>query len=223
LALRKPLLAALAVLAAVALFLAWKADKVVDRILDLRYGGVPSLPSLPKPRDLREANLQDLDYLARLLDYDRSFNDESRVEFTRRLARLRENAATLSRGELLMGISKAVAIADNPHTSVERGFWRAYLNSAPVRFEWFAEGLHVVRAREDVAELLGRRVVAVVIRARECRVSAAPVRSRIPMPRPCDGSHPRRESRKQQASIASHGTCETRQVSHCRRVSIKCD
>jgi hypothetical protein len=161
LALRKPLLAALAVLAAVALFLAWKADKVVDRILDLRYGGVPSLPSLPKPRDLREANLQDLDYLARLLDYDRSFNDESRVEFTRRLARLRENAATLSRGELLMGISKAVAIADNPHTSVERGFWRAYLNSAPVRFEWFAEGLHVVRARQDVAELLGRRVVAI--------------------------------------------------------------
>jgi hypothetical protein len=64
---------------------------------------VPALPSLAKPRDLREANLQDLDYLARLLDYDRSFNDESRVEFTRRLARLRENAATLSRGELLMG------------------------------------------------------------------------------------------------------------------------
>ena len=160
-ALRKPLLAALAALAAVALFLAWKGDKVVDRILDLRYGGVPPAPALAKPRDAREANLQDLDYLARLVDYDRSFSDEARVEFARRLARIRESAATLSRGELFLGIAKAVAVAGNPHTSVERGFWRAYLNSAPVRFEWFAEGLYVVRARADAVELLGRRVVAI--------------------------------------------------------------
>jgi hypothetical protein len=154
-------LLALAALAAAGLLLAWKGDKVVDRILDMRYGGVPPVPSLPKPRNPAEANLQDLDYLARLLDYDRSFGDEARVEFTRRLARLKEGAASMSRGELLMGIAKALAVADNPHTNVERGFWRAYLNSAPVRFEWFAEGLFVVRARQDHAGLLGKRVVAI--------------------------------------------------------------
>jgi hypothetical protein len=161
LARRSLLLAALAALVAAGAFLAWKGDKVVDRILDMRYGGVPPVPSLPKPRDAAEANLQDLDYLARLLDYDRSFSDEARVEFSRRLARLKEGAASMSRGELLMGIARALAVADNPHTGVERGFWRAYLNSAPVRFEWFAEGLFVVRARQDHAGLLGKRVVAI--------------------------------------------------------------
>jgi hypothetical protein len=106
LALRKPLLAALAALAAVALLLAWKGDKVVDRILDLRYGGVPAKPDFAKPRDAKEANLQDLEYLARILDYDRSFSDEARVEFMRRVALLKQRAATLSRGELLMGQSR---------------------------------------------------------------------------------------------------------------------
>jgi hypothetical protein len=161
LARRNLALAALAIVVAAAGLLAWKGDKVVDRILDMRYGGVPPLPPLAKPRDAREANLQDLDYLARLPDYDRSFSDEGRVEFSRRLARLKENAATLSRGELLMGIAKAVAAADNPHTNVERSLWRALLNSAPVRFEWFAEGLFVVRAREDRAGLLASRVLAI--------------------------------------------------------------
>ena len=154
-------LAALAAVLAVALLLAWKGDKVVDRILDLRYGAVPAKPDFAKPRDAREANVQDLDYLARILDYDRSFSDAARVEFTRRVALLKERATTLSRGELLMGVARALAVADNPHTNVERAFWRAYLNSAPVRFEWFAEGLFIVRAREDASQWLGQRVVAI--------------------------------------------------------------
>jgi hypothetical protein len=142
-------------------FLAWKGDKLVDRILEMRYGGVPPAPSFPKARDQAEANLQDLDYLLRILDYDRSFSDEARVEFTRRVAKLRERAATLTRGQLLMGVARALAVADTAHTNVERAYWRAYLNSAPVRFEWFAEGLFIVRARAGEDALLGARVLAI--------------------------------------------------------------
>ena len=64
-------------------------------------------------------------------------------------------------------------MADNPHTNVERAFWRAYLNSAPVRFEWFAEGLYIVRAREDASQWLGQRVVAIAGKSPELIVRDA--------------------------------------------------
>ena len=148
-------------IAEAALILAWKGDKMVDRILELEYGDVPKLPAFPKPKDAAEANLQDLEYLARFTDVDRSFSDDARREFARRVTKLKERAATMNRGELLMGVARALAVADNPHTNPGRAYWRAYLNSAPVRFEWFEEGLFVVRARTEQAQALGKRVVAI--------------------------------------------------------------
>lgn len=158
---RRFLVPAAGLVAAGALLLAWKGDKVVDRVLDLRYGGMLPRADFPKPANSAEANRQDLDYLARFPTVDRSFSEEAHLEFARRVAKLRERAAELSRGELLMGVAKALAAADNPHTNVERAYWRACLNSAPVRLEWFEEGLHIVRARPDFADLLGARVVAI--------------------------------------------------------------
>jgi len=146
---------------AAAVFLAFKGDKVVDRVLDMRFGGHVPEARYPFAKNDADANVQDMDYLARLTDVDRSFSDEARAEFTRRVAKLKERAATLSRGELLMGIARALAVADNPHTNVERAYWRAYLNSAPVRFEWFDDGLFVIRARETQESLLGFRVAAI--------------------------------------------------------------
>ncbi|HSW83811.1 MAG TPA: hypothetical protein VLH12_10070 [Usitatibacter sp.] len=151
----------LVALVAVVGFLAWKGDQVVDRVLDLRFGGHIREPRYPFAKNDADANVQDVDYLARLTEEDRSFSDEARLEFARRVAKLKERAATLSRGELLMGIARALAAADNPHTNVERAYWRAYLNSAPVRLEWFEEGLYIVRARETQASLLGYRVAAI--------------------------------------------------------------
>jgi hypothetical protein len=120
LARRRLLLLATAALAAAGAFLAWKGDKVVDRILDMRYGGVPPSPavSVPPLANRALANRQDLDYLLRILDYDRSFSDEARVEFTRRVAKLKESADTMTRGQLLMGVARALAVADNAHTNV---------------------------------------------------------------------------------------------------------
>jgi len=161
-----------AVLAA-AVFLAWKGDKVVDRVLDMRFGGHVPEARYPFAKNDADANVQDVDYLARLTEVDRSFSEEARAEFARRVAKLKERAAPLSRGELLMGIARAVAVADNPHTNVERAYWRAYLNSAPVRLEWFDEGLYIVRARETQASLLGYRVAAIDGKAPELVVRDA--------------------------------------------------
>lgn len=157
---RLALLAAALLIAGFGL-VAWKGERIADRVLEMRFGARVPPPAFPAPRDTAQANLQDLDYLARLPEVERSFTPETRAEFMRRIARLRERAKDLDRGELLMGVAQAVAAADNPHTNVERAYWRAYLNSLPVRFEWFAEGLFVVRARSGHADLLRARVTAI--------------------------------------------------------------
>jgi Periplasmic protease len=57
--------------------------------------------------------------------------------------------------------AKRLAAADNAHTNVDARAWREQLSSVPVRLEWFADGLHIVRAREAFAELLGAHVTAI--------------------------------------------------------------
>jgi hypothetical protein len=106
---------------AVALLLAWKGDKVVDRILDMRYGGVAAAqPDFPKPRDLAEANRQDLDYLGGFPQVDRSFSD-ARASSSRAASRAsRKGGLARLAASSSWECAKALAAADNPHTNVER-------------------------------------------------------------------------------------------------------
>jgi hypothetical protein len=60
-----------------------------------------------------------------------------------------------------MGVAEAVAQAGNAHTTVDPAEWREWLNSAPVRLQWFEDGLFVVRATTPFASLLGTRVLAI--------------------------------------------------------------
>lgn len=75
---RRLVSAGLAAFVAVVGLLAWKGDKVVDRVLDLRFGGHIPEPRYPFAKNDADANVQDVDYLARLPEEDRSFNDEAR-------------------------------------------------------------------------------------------------------------------------------------------------
>jgi hypothetical protein len=133
----------------------------VEKILDWRFGARLPPPAYPAPRGDTDARLQDLDYLSRLTTVDRSFAPQAAAEFRRRVQRLRENAASLDRATFLLGVCEAVAAADNAHTNVDARAWREQLASVPVRFEWFDEGLHVVRARHEALALLGARVLAI--------------------------------------------------------------
>jgi hypothetical protein len=156
-------LAAAAVVAvfAAASLVAWKGDAVLEKILYLRYGGTLPPPSYPAPRDAAEANRQDLDYLAGLTRVDRSFSPEASARFADKVRALHARADSLSRAGLFLGVAEAVALADNAHTNVNPAMWRALFDSLPVRFVWFADGLYVVRATADHADLLGAHVLAI--------------------------------------------------------------
>jgi hypothetical protein len=143
------------------LLVAWQRDRVLDKMLYWRFGASMPAADFPAPRDADEARLQDLDYLGRMTRIDRSFSPRAAVEFSDRIASLRAKAASLDRAGFLLGVSEAVAAADNAHTNVDSRAWREQLSSVPVRFEWFAEGLYVVRARNGASGLLGARILAI--------------------------------------------------------------
>jgi hypothetical protein len=154
-------MAALAAMLATGGLLAWKGDKVADKLLDLRFGAVLPPAAYPAPTDAAEANRQDLEYLDRLTEVDRSFSLQAADAFHARVAALKARVSTLSPAQLLVGAAQAVALADNAHTAVDAKSWRERLNSAPVRMQWFEDGLFVVRAREAYVAALGARVISI--------------------------------------------------------------
>src|SRR5688500_7355845 len=151
---------AAAILAAAALA-AWKHEKVLEKILWLRYWQTLETPRLPAPRDAAQARLEDLEHLSRLPEVDRSFTAATRAEFVRRVAALRTRVADLDEAGFVLGVAHAAAAAGNGHTQFDGATWRSRLPSVPVRFAWFGEALHIVRARKEHEGLLGARVVAI--------------------------------------------------------------
>ncbi len=126
----------------------------------MRFQANPPKPNYPQPENLTEARLQDLDYLLSLPYTDHSFSDEETARFQDHVRALRARAGEMSEAEFAMGVAAAAAIADNGHTNLYRGDLFGALNSLPLRFFWFADGLHVVRARKAHEDLIGARVVA---------------------------------------------------------------
>ncbi len=141
--------------------LAWRAvDRFISTIIAWRFQPTPVLPSRPRPQDQAEADRQDLDDLGQLLRWDRSFSPEARRDFEAGRAAMLAAAGSLSRAQFWMGVSRLVALAGNGHTRLARGQMAAAFAQVPLRLQFFADGLHVVRADQQHADLLGARVLA---------------------------------------------------------------
>ena len=123
----------------------------------------PALPTAdyPAPHSLVEAREQDLDYLCRTMQLDRSFSVRGRAAFLADVAGLKARAATLSAGEFELGIAHAVAHADNGHTNVLGVGVGRGVPALPLRFAWFEEGLFIIRAAPAFKCTLGARVAAI--------------------------------------------------------------
>lgn len=113
------------------------------------------------PANEAEARLQDVDYLGRLLQYDRSFDEAARIEFKQLLASSKQDVDSMSLADLYMLGAKATALADNGHTEMFAWPIRGQFNSVGVRYYYFQDGLYVVRALAEHEQLLGGRVVEI--------------------------------------------------------------
>ena len=114
-----------------------------------------------EPADETEAREQDIRFLRKFLNYDRSFSESERAEFTEYVNGLADRTATMSAAELYLGASHAAAIADNGHTGASAGPLYREFNRIGVKMYWFADGLFVVRADAKNTGLVGMRVVQI--------------------------------------------------------------
>jgi hypothetical protein len=120
------------------------------------------LPSIAPPRNRAEAWQQDLDAVAtRFLLYDRSFDDAARAKAQGALELLKQGAGSMSDAQLIVGLSRAVAMSGNAHTRLYFVRNRTEVNRLPVRVWWFGNELRIVRAAAEQQNLLGCRVTRI--------------------------------------------------------------
>jgi hypothetical protein len=122
-------------------------------------------PSAPKPNfpaaaSALEAQRQDIRYFRELLAMDRSFAPAARAEANRRIDALEALGTLLDRPHFRVFLMQIDALADNGHSRVENEPSAAPAE-LPVRVVAFSDGLYVMRATENNADLLGGKVTAV--------------------------------------------------------------
>ncbi len=117
------------------------------------------LPDFEPPSSRDEAWVQDLEHArSRFLRYDRSYSAESAAEARRILDDLDGRVAELDDAEIVVGLSRIAALADNAHTRFYLLRNRTALRRIPLRLWWFEDGLFVIGATEEWSQTLGCRV-----------------------------------------------------------------
>jgi hypothetical protein len=120
------------------------------------------LPDVPPPATRADAWRQDLDVvLTRFLRYDRSFSTTQRAAAQARLQRLKDAATSLRDEEILVELSRSLALSGNAHTRLYFIRNRTAVRRVPLRLWWFRDELRIVRAAATHRELLRCRVLKI--------------------------------------------------------------
>lgn len=124
---------------------------------------MPNIPAADyeAPATTIEARLQDIDYLSKLTDYDRSFTQDAQSAFADSINKMRQSAAELSEAEFYMAIAEAVALADNGHTNISYRPQYAEFKTIGARLYTFEDGVYILSTWPDKADALGQRVLSV--------------------------------------------------------------
>jgi hypothetical protein len=117
-------------------------------------------PNYPAPAGALDAQRQDIRYFRRLIAMDRSFAAANRAEANRRIDALEALGTVLDRPHFRVLLMQIAALADNGHSRIENEPGAAPLE-LPVRVVVFSDGVYVMRATDDNADLLGGRVTAI--------------------------------------------------------------
>jgi hypothetical protein len=117
-------------------------------------------PNFPAATGTLDAQRQDLRYFRQLTALDRSFAPAARAEANRRIDALEASGTVLDRAHFRVLLMQIDALADNGHSRVESEPSAAPIE-LPVRVLAFSDGLYVMRAMENNADLLGGRVTAI--------------------------------------------------------------
>jgi hypothetical protein len=113
----------------------------------------------PLPAQLTPAQMRDdLTYLRDKWSHEeRSLNEATRAEFDRQVSEAAERVDKLSVNEFSLEVARLVAIGGNGHSAADV----PAMPLLPLRLWWFDDGLFVVSASPQHADLLGARVLRI--------------------------------------------------------------
>jgi hypothetical protein len=103
----------------------------------------------------------DVAALRQFLGHDRSYSPEARAVAEAEIDRLARTGESLSAAGFQLAVARVAALARNGHTLVIPAFWPFHFNRVPLRLHLFSDGLFVIHAPGDFADLRGARVVSI--------------------------------------------------------------
>ena len=110
------------------------------------------------PKNRIEAWQQDLEHLQKnFFTVCKGFNEYEKTLFYDIIDNLNKNIETLSNNEIKMEINRAIAIADNGHTSVSS----SGISKIGLRVYWFSDGLYVIKATPEYEKYLGFKLIEI--------------------------------------------------------------
>jgi hypothetical protein len=136
-------------------------DATFDRELAARFQYGPPDPAPEEVADQRAGQIADAAYLARFPEFDRAYSPAARREAERLLSLLQTEAGDLTHELFVLRVAEIAALADNGHTSIGENAFKKNTPRLPLRTYEFADGLYVVWATPELADLLGARIDAI--------------------------------------------------------------
>nr|WP_298929146.1 hypothetical protein [uncultured Erythrobacter sp.] len=132
---------------------------LIDQVI--RFNPFVAEADFAEPSSPTEAREQDFDYLATVLDYDRSFSPAAREQFLTRLADAKDRAGEMSDAQFFLETHALMALADNAHTGGDNVAAFRQFNRSGLDFYPFADGYFAVRAHQSNEALLGQKLVSI--------------------------------------------------------------
>ncbi len=100
----------------------------------------------------------DIDFFeSQYLPESKTFSKEAISDCKILLNRLRTEIDSLDDSELILELSKCVAMANNGHTTIHL----SGMKKIPIRFYWFSDGLHIIKTATAFSGFLGSKVLAI--------------------------------------------------------------
>jgi hypothetical protein len=129
-----------------------------DRELERRFQYGPPKPEPVEVPDARDGQAADAAYFAAFPNFDRSYSPRARAEAQRQAKALAADARNTSHEQFVLRVAEIAALADNGHTAIGENAFRKDTPRLPLRTFLFADGLYILWANPNVADLLGARI-----------------------------------------------------------------
>lgn len=119
-----------------------------------------ALPLCAQDRDARWLADAEFLYQRILATHPNPTNLHTRAEFDETYQKLREQIPSSSDGQVVLGLSRLAALANDAHTSLDFTQYSG-LRRYPITFRWFSDGLFLTAAPLAQASFIGRRVTRI--------------------------------------------------------------